>query len=284
MKTRTIGLWTVVVLAVLLLILTAAGVAKPAAKGQNLKTTLDLEGKVLAGVAAARLPEENTEILFETILGIRLTDYHAVKDLPALLYELRSGRADAVCCPDVTAEYLLRTEEGLLRLQAPEDTSDGIPGGGRLSFAMALRKGEDALCEELSVTISEMEEDGALEAITYAYVDAQEPLVRYASGGRGGNRLYVGVTGTIPPVDRLDANGKPCGFSIALLEELGKRTGYQFEPVVLTTEESFTALNSGRVDLLFAYGTSRDTTPSEKEYLVTRGYYTMQEYAYLSLQ
>lgn len=284
MKTRTIGLWTVVALVVLLLVLTTVGFAKPAAKGQNLKTTKDLEGRVLAGVAAARLPEENAEVLFETILGIRLSGYHAAKDLPALLYELRSGRTDAVCCPDVTADYLLRTEEGLSRLLAPEDTSNGVVGGGRLSFAMALRKGEDALCEELSVTISEMEEDGILEAITYAYVDAKEPLALYASGGGGGRRLYVGVTGTIPPIDRLDANGKPCGFSVAFLEELGKRTGYQFEPVVLTTKESFTALNSGRVDLLFAYGTSRNTTPGEKEYLVTRGYYTMQEYAYLVLQ
>ena len=285
MKTRTIGLWTVAVLVVLLLVLAAAGFAKPDAKGQGFTATEDLEGNVLAGVAAARMPEENAEVLFETILGIRLSGYREAKDLPALLYMLRSGRADAIVCPDVTAEYLLRTEEGLARLTAPVDSSNGVEGGGRLSFAMALRKGEDALCAELDAAISELEADGVLKALSVAYVEAEEPLVLYETDGKKGRKtLYVGVTGNVPPLDRLDANGAPCGFSVAFLEALEERTEYRFEAVPITTEEAFSALNSGRVDLLFAYGTSRNTTPGEKDYLMTKGYYTMQEYAYLVLE
>jgi len=96
--------------------------------------------------------------------------------------------------------------------------------------------------------------------------------------------LYVGVTGTVPPIDRFDEDGVPCGFSVAFLEELEKRTGYHFEMVTIKPGDSFSVLNSGKVDLLFAYGTSRNTTPGKKDYLVTKGYYTMQEYAYLVLE
>ena len=285
MKTRTIGLWAVAALVVLLFVLAATGFAKPDAKGQGFTSTKDLEGCVMAGVAAARLPEENGEVLFETILGTKLSGYHGVEDIPGLLFELRSGRADAICCPDVTADYLLRTEEGLVRLQAPEDTSKGVEGGGRLSFAMALRAGEEDLCAELNAAISEMEEEGVLTALSVAYVDADVPLDLYEKGGYAGKKtLYVGVTGTLPPLDRFDTEGVPCGFSVAFLEELEKRTGYHFELVPIAVTDSFTVLNSGKVDLLFGYGTSRNTTPGKKDYLVTKGYYTMQEYAYLVLE
>lgn len=285
MKTRTIGLWAVAAMIVLLLVLAATGFAKPDAKGQGFISTKDLEGCVMAGVASARLPEENGEVLFETILGTKLSGYRAVEDIPGLLYELRSGRADVICCPDVTADYLLRTEEGLTRLQAPEDTSNGVKGGGRLSFAMALRADEEDLCAELDAAISELEEEGLLTALAVAYVDADVPLDLYEKGGYSGKKtLYVGVTGTLPPIDRFDADGVPCGFSIAFLEELEKRTGYHFEAVPIAVTDAFTVLNSGKVDLLFGYGTSRNTTPGKKDYLVTKGYYTMQEYAYLTLE
>lgn len=285
MKKNIIGLLTTVAAAVLLLVATAAGFAKPDAKGKALKSAEQLEGCVMAGIDAARLPEENAEVLFETILGTKLSGYHAVSDMDELLYELKSGRADVICCPDVTAEYLLRREEGLSRVQAPADTSNGVEGGGRLSFAMALRNEDEALCAELNAAITELSEDGMLEALTVAYVEAEEPLKLYENKASSGKKpLYVGVTGTVPPLDRLDENGTPCGFSVAFLRALGERTGYRFETVVIEPKDSFTLLNSGKVDLLFAYGTSRNTTPGEKDYLVTKGYYTMQEYAYLVLE
>ena len=285
MKKGVIGLWAVAVAVILLLIATATGFAKPDAKGKAITSSEQLTGCVMAGIDAAGLPEENAEVLFEPILGTKLSGYHGVSDMDELLYELRSGRADVICCPDVTAEYLLRTEEGLSRVQAPADTSNGVEGGGRLSFAMALRNEDEALCAELNAAITELSEDGMLEALTVAYVEAEEPLKLYENKASSGKRpLYVGVTGTVPPLDRVDENGVPCGFSVAFLEELEKRTGYRFETVVIEPKDSFTVLNSGKVDLLFAYGTSKNTSPGKKDYLVTKGYYTMQEYAYLVLE
>jgi len=285
MKKNIIGLLTTLAVVVLLLFVTAAGFAKPDAKGQGFTSTDDLDGCVLAGIASAKLPEENGEILFETILGVKLAGYRAASDVDGLLYELKSGRADVICCPDVMAEYLLRKEDGLKRLEAPADTSNGVEGGGRLAFGMALPAGAEALQGELDAVLSELDQDGTLKALTVAYIDADEPLDLYKTKKSSGKKtIYVGVTGTLPPIDRFDEDGVSCGFSVALLEELEKRTGYRFQPVTIGNEDAFTLLNSGKVDLLFAYGTSRNTTPGEKDYLMTKGYYTMQEYAYLTLE
>lgn len=285
MKKNIIGLLTTLAAVVLLLFVTAVGFAKPDAKGKGIASTDELEGCVMAGIASAKLSEENAEVLFETILGVKLAGYRAVADVEGLLYELQSGRADVICCPDVMAEYLLRTEDGLKRLEAPEDTSNSVEEGGRLAFGMAARAGEEELQGELDAVISELHEDGTLKALTVAYIDADEPLDLYKTKEVSGKRtLYVGVTGTLPPIDRFDEDGVPCGFSVALLEELEKRTGYCFQMVNIGNEDAFTLLNSGKVDLLFAYGTGRNTTPGKKDYLVTKGYYTMQEYAYVTLE
>ena len=179
MRKNKISLWAVAVTVVLLVIAAAMGFGKPDAEGKNFVSTRDLEGCVMAGIDAARLPEENAEVLFETILGVKLAGYRAAADVDELLYELKSGRADVICCPDVMAEYLLRTEEGLKRLEAPEDTSNGVEDGGRLAFGMALRAGEEALRGELDAALSELTEDGTLKALTVAYIDADEPLDLY---------------------------------------------------------------------------------------------------------
>lgn len=285
MKGRTIHLLSVAALALVLLCLAAVGFAKPKAKGHNVTSTEEIDGYVMAGVEAARMQAEHAEVLFETILGVELAGYREMETLPELLYELRSGRADVICCPDVVADYLLKTEEDLVRLTAPEDRAGGVEGGGRLSFAMAMSNGKDDLKNELDAAISELEEEGVLKALAVAYVDADVPMELYQDEKDTGKKtLYVGVTGTVPPLELIDEYGRPCGFCVAFLSELEKRTGYCFEMVSVTSKESFTFLNSGKIDLLFAYGTSKNTTPGEKDYLVTKGYYTMDEYAYLVLK
>lgn len=285
MKGRMMQLFSVVGIALVLLLLAGIGFAKPKATGKKITSTEEINGYVMAGVEAARMQAEHAEVLFETILGVELAGYRETETLQELLFELRSGRADVICCPDVVAEYLLKTEEDLVRLTAPKDRSGGVEGGGRLSFAMAMPTGKEDLKNELDAAISELEEEGILKALAVAYVEADVPMELYRDNAHAEKEtLYVGVTGTVPPLDLLDENGRPCGFSVALLRELEKRTGYSFEPVSVTPKEAFSFLNSGKIDLLFAYGTSKNTTPGEKEYLVTKGYYTMDEYAYLVLK
>ena len=273
--------------ALLILLATAAFLGGPSEKkSSSLYTTQDLNQKKLAGITGMRISEENAGVFFETLLGISLSGYHAVDTMPELMYELKSGRADAIWCPDVTARYLLHTEEGkeLVSLTAPKDTAQSAENGGRLEFALALRPEEETLCTELSAAIREMQADKTLEKLLVAYVEADTPMDFYADEKGSGRKLYVGVTGTLPPLDRFDKNGVPCGFSQAFLSELAGHTGYRFIPVKVTPQDAFTALCSGKVDLLFCFGTGKNTTPGKRDYITTCGYYTMQEYAYLSVK
>lgn len=270
------------VLVLVLLLLAAVGFARPKEKKRAFTSTDGLNGCVLAGAASATMPEESAKVFFETLLGVKLSGYHAVSTFPELLYELRSGRADAVCCPDIMAEYLLKQPEGegLSRLTAPKDTANGTEDHGRFSFAMALRKNDTGLLEKLNKALTEMADDGTQADLNNRYLKNGETTER-TTGKHSGTTYHIGVTGMLPPIDQYDDNENPCGFSKAMAEELSLRTGDRFVLVKVTEETAFTELRSGRIDAIFAYGTSKNTSPAKKDYLTTIGYQTMFEYAYL---
>ena len=80
----------------------------------------------------------------------------------------------------------------------------------------------------------------------------------------------------------MDEDGKPYGFCVALMDEIGARLSKKVKFVVLDNETAFTSLMKGRVDLIFAYGTGEITTESKKKFITTVGYYPMKNYEFLT--
>ena len=68
--------------------------------------------------------------------------------------------------------------------------------------------------------------------------------------------ITVAVTGDLPPIDYVDASGKPSGFNAALLAELGRKMRVNMKLVNLEANARASALASGRVDAVFWFETS----------------------------
>lgn len=288
MKVRRIRV--IAVLLALLMLCLAAGwnlFGPKTSCGQPMTDAADLNGKRMGGIRGIQIGDESAEVFFETLLGVSLSGYRSAETIDELLYDLDCGRVDAIWCPDVCAEYLLKTKQGerLSRLTAPKDTAGGGENGGRADFALTLRTDEEELCKELDAAIGVMRADGTMEKLSVAYVTSDTPMeVKPLKAKHGQKRFAVGVTGTLPPLDLFDSHGNPTGFSVAFFNELEERTGYHFDLVKIRPEESFTTLACGKVDILMDFGTSKKTSLAQKDYVMTRGYYTMQEYAYLVLK
>ena len=281
MKTQKPFWYTILALFLLAVLLAGAGFGKAAgaATERTPETIEELDGKKLGGVAG-KMTETHLKLLWETILGIKLQGYESYATMEELLFALKDGRVDAIWCTDVTAGYLVAQDETLVELEQPEAVTD------RFSFAMAFRPEDEAVCTAVSEAIVALEQNGTLAGIKQAYIEAEEPITRYEKDmtKQNGERIYVGVTGTLPPIDRFDANGKPSGFSVALLDEIGKCTGYRFVLVPVDGENAFTCLESGKIDAIFGYGTSKNTTPSRNDVVTTTGYYAMNQYSYVTLK
>ena len=67
----------------------------------------------------------------------------------------------------------------------------------------------------------------------------------------GAETIKVAVTGSLPPMDYVAADGSPAGFNTALLAEISSRIGKNIELVVVDSVGRAAALASGAVDAVF---------------------------------
>ena len=254
-----------------------------------------LSGAALGGIAG-RMPANSSKIFFESMLGRKLSAYRTYSDTAEELNALFSGEVAAIWAADVTAQYLMRTVDGLMLLDTSDMAAIENMDEPRFEFAMAARNDEDgqALAESLNQALDYLEKYGTLKNLTDEYIDgATQEVTCRESDMVIRDRLHkmyyydsdtirVGVTGAVPPIELIDASGEPYGFCVALMDEIGQILKTQVEFVVLDNETAFSSLMSGRVDVIFCYATGRITTEGSKSWCMTRGYFPMYRYEFLT--
>ena len=122
-------------------------------------------------------------------------------------------------------------------------------------FCCALREDDKELLEEMNKAISGMKEDGTLDKLAQEYIQnvksGQEPPAVPLEKETGKRTLKVAVTGDLPPIDLVLANGKPAGFNTAVLAEIGKRLQRNIEIVQVDSGARAAALSAKTVDVVF---------------------------------
>ncbi len=282
MITNTNKWITAVVLIILLLVFSGFGFFKPRMNGGEdaVNNITELTGKTLGGVVS-RMPDNSVKLLFEGILGQKLGGYRSYKRIDEVLNALRTGEIKAAWMPDVTAEYILNTEAGFKELETPE------PDTERFSFGLAVRNDEEgaALRDELNSAISTLRSNGKLDELASRYTtysatsenarpeggntENNEALftiddmqVNNSEAAKDWDKLYIAITGAIPPLEQLDEASEPYGYCVELMDNIGMLINKKIEFVVLTGETYFTELMAGRIDAVFAYGSGMITVES----------------------
>lgn len=133
----------------------------------------------------------------------------------------------------------------------------GINGN---DFAFLMMESNAALRDEFNAAIADMKADGTLERLVKEQIDDA------IDGGEiapiempkidGADTVKVAVTGALPPMDYVAADGTPAGFNTAVLAEIGNRIGKNIELVVVDSLGRAAALASGTVDAVFWTRTS----------------------------
>lgn len=168
-----------------------------------------------------------------------------VQTLTEGLMLLNSGRVDALFSSDSTAKYVAARNSGLVPMRALYETS----------MCMLAAADRWELIETLNRGIESMKADGAITQLWDEHVlnviDGGEPSPVALPDNPDGLKLRVGVSGDMPPMDYVSADGTPAGFNTALLAELAKRENLSIELVQIDAGARFAALASGRIDLFF---------------------------------
>ena len=194
-------------------------------------------------------------------------------NLSTALMDLESGKINQIFIETSVANYVAAHNEKITVL---EDTNN-------VDFSMLTLDSNKEVYDILNNAIKEMKADGTLDALIEnelkAYINS-DPVAKDLPRFDGAKTIKIGVTGDMPPMDFVAANGKAAGFNIALLTEIANRAQINIELVHIESGSRPMALSSAKVDAVFwtksASCTACDAVGAEKVEgtIVTESYFT----------
>ena len=203
--------------------------------------TLEMEGEGLfvSEEHAAHRKEEDgvsSEATYERV------NY---SNLSAALMDLENGKIIKLSVTESVANYVAAHNDKFTVSVNKENLKN---------FSMMTSESNTKVYDILGNAIKAMKEDGTLATLVEnelkAYINS-DPTPKELPHFDGAMTIKVGVTGDLPPMDFVAANGKAAGFNIALLTEIANRAQVNFELVQIETDARAMALSSGKVDAVF---------------------------------
>ena len=195
-------------------------------------------------------------------------------NLSAALMDLENGKIIKLSVTESVANYVAAHNDKFTVSVNKENLKN---------FSMMTSESNTKVYDILNNAIKEMKADGTLDTLIEnelkAYIES-DPVAKDLPHFDGARTIKIGVTGDLPPMDFVAANGKAAGFNIALLTEIANRAQVNFELVQIETGARAMALSSGKVDVVFwtksATCTVCNSTATEKidGTLVTESYFT----------
>ena len=148
------------------------------------------------------------------------------------------------------------------------------------NFCCAMREEDVDLKNSFDAAISSMKSDGTLERLTEQFIRklALTPTTVSLSKFDGEDTIKVAVTGDLPPLDLVLADGTPAGFNTALLAEISKRIHKNIELVQVDSASRAVALTSGEVDVIFWIVVPDDDSNRAKDFDTPAGVAVTEPY------
>lgn len=167
--------------------------------------------------------------------------------LNTMLMDLDSGRLDEISTYKSVSYYIMGRNKDI----EPAPTSLKLSD----SFCCAFRQEDAELLASVNNAIEDMRADGTLLRLIKKYITDlkgdQEPEPEELPKFAGAATVKIAVTGDLPPLDLILADGRPAGFNTAVIAEIGKRIKKNFVLVSIESGARAQALISGEVDMLF---------------------------------
>ncbi len=239
---------------VLLMILTLALMTGCGGSNDGDKKTSNDAGKIKLGmITRLNASEESFGKFMEEVektLNVKIASHKPIffDSLNAMEAALQAGQIDEISTYRSVARYMIAKDP---RFNVLKDHSLEFID----SFCFALRQDDTELKDSLNTVIKEMQSDGTLDRLTKEYItdinaENDPPAVEIPTID-GAQTIKVAVTGDLPPLDFVSADGKPAGFNTAVLAEIGKRLNRNIELVQVESGARAAALTSKQVDVVF---------------------------------
>ena len=169
------------------------------------------------------------------------------ENLPTMIDALQAGHIDTISIYDSVANYLVAQNPDMHFKIADPVVMD--------IFCFAMREDETELQKEFNSAIFKISKSGKLAQLVKKYIGdfnrAEEPPAVELPTFHGAPTIKIGVTGDLPLLDYIRADGQPAGFNTAVLAEISRIIGKNFVLVQVDSGARSVALSSGRIDVIF---------------------------------
>ena len=204
----------------------------------------------LGMISKMNVSEENYNSFlqkYETKVG-RKFSYQIIfyDDLNSMQLGLQSKNIDAMSLYTCVGNYIVSKDSKteIVKYTALDLTD---------SFCFAIREEDSELKDSFDGVIKSMKDDGTLDNLVQTYITdlKEDPPAVDIKNISGADTIKVGITGDLPPLDLVLANGQPAGFNTAVLSEISKRINKNIELIQIDSAARAAALTSKQVDVVF---------------------------------
>lgn len=209
-------------------------------------------------------------------------EYHFFDTLLAMQLALNAGEIEEMALPEAVANYIVNAT-GNYKVTSIART---LPAYLAFGFKAG---GDPKLVQQFNDAILSMKEDGTLAILQGKFIyDAgigDPEAVEFRKFGNVDRTITVAVTGDLPPIDYVDAEGFAAGFNTAVIAEIGKRLKVNINLINIDAGARAATLASGRADAVFWIQGHRDVKkhsdiPEGIE--LSTSYYEWDEFFYIA--
>ncbi|MBQ9565976.1 MAG: transporter substrate-binding domain-containing protein [Synergistaceae bacterium] len=169
--------------------------------------------------------------------------------LTAMQMALSAGEITQMVLPEAAANYLLSQNPAY-------ETTLTLRSKSAYGLSFGFRQDSAALRDRFNEALASLRENWRLATLEGRYIasaGAADPEPVQFEKFEGAETLRVAVTGDLPPIDFIAADGTPVGFNTAILAEVGNALQMNVELINVDAAARTAALASGRVDVVFWY-------------------------------
>ncbi len=168
-------------------------------------------------------------------------------NMTSMLAALQEGQINALSTYQSVSKYLIAQNADFEPVKNIPNVSD--------AFCCAMRADDAALKKEFDAALLKMTADRTLAKLVKTYITdadySKTPKAVAMPTIDGAPTVKVAVTGDLPPLDLITADGKPAGFNTAVLSEISQLIGKNFELVQVDSGARAVALTAKEVDVIF---------------------------------
>ncbi|MBQ9390485.1 MAG: transporter substrate-binding domain-containing protein [Synergistaceae bacterium] len=174
---------------------------------------------------------------------------HFYDSLALMLMALRAGQIDEIVLPEPVVMYLTANNPKDYEIQF---SLNMMPS----TISFGFKRGNTALKNDFDNAIKAMKKDGTLTLIEERFIrdiGTSVPEEVKFTEFKGSKAIRVAVTGDLPPIDYIAADGRATGYNTAILAEIGKRLKRNIRVISVDAGGRSAALASERADVVFWY-------------------------------